>query len=84
MANLDTDKVFSGSLTRIDEKYLAPPIFEPYAVDLVSRLRSRPISRVLEIGAGTGLVTRALATELAKEIEIVAIVMNQAITKGPL
>jgi len=55
-----------------------PLIFEPYAVDLVNRLGSRPLSRVLEIAAGTGVVTRALASALPESVSIVATDLNQA------
>jgi hypothetical protein len=68
----DTDKVFAGSVPKIYEAYLVPLIFEPYAVDLVSRLRSRNLSRVLEIAAGTGVVTRAMASTLGDGVSIVA------------
>ena len=74
----DTDKVFSGSVPKIYEKYLVPLIFEPYAADLINRLRSRHLSRVLEVAAGTGVVTRALASALPEGASIVATDLNQA------
>lgn len=55
-----------------------PLIFEPYATDLASRLASRPVTRVLEIAAGTGVVTRALAAALPDKASIVATDLNQA------
>jgi len=73
-----TDKVFAGSVPRLYETHLVPLIFEPYAVDLVNRLGSRPLSRVLEIAAGTGVVTRALASALPESVSIVATDLNQA------
>ena len=54
----DTDKVFTGSIPKLYEEYLVPLIFEPYAVDLANRVASRSPARVLEIAAGTGVVTR--------------------------
>lgn len=78
MSGADTDKVFAGSIPKLYETYLVPLIFEPYAVDLVKRLRARPVSRVLEIAAGTGVVTRAMASELSKSVTIVATDLNQA------
>jgi SAM-dependent methyltransferase len=74
----DSDKVFAGSIPKIYDTYLVPLIFEPYAADLVNRLRSRPLSRVLEIAAGTGVVTRALASALPESVSIVATDLNQA------
>jgi SAM-dependent methyltransferase len=74
----DTDKVFAGSIPKLYETYLVPLIFEPYAADLVKRLSSRSLSRVLEIAAGTGVVTRALASALPERVSIVATDLNQA------
>jgi ubiquinone/menaquinone biosynthesis C-methylase UbiE len=78
MSNADTDKVFSGSISKIYETFLVPLIFEPYAMDLVNRLASRTLSRVLEIAAGTGVVTRALASVLPERVSIIATDLNQA------
>lgn len=74
----DTDKVFAGAVPQIYEQYLVPLLFEPYAADLISRLRSRDLSRVLEVAAGTGVVTRALAAALDDSVSIVATDLNQA------
>ncbi|HEV3009913.1 MAG TPA: class I SAM-dependent methyltransferase [Burkholderiales bacterium] len=78
MLGRDTDKVFAGSIPKLYDTYLVPLIFEPYAADLVDRLGSRPLSRVLEIAAGTGVVTRALASALPESVSIVATDLNQA------
>jgi ubiquinone/menaquinone biosynthesis C-methylase UbiE len=77
MTSPDTDKVFSGSIAKFYETYLVPLIFEPYAADLANRLASRPLTRVLEIAAGTGVVTRALASLLPEGVSIVATDLNQ-------
>jgi ubiquinone/menaquinone biosynthesis C-methylase UbiE len=74
----DTDKVFAGSIPKVYDTYLVPLIFEPYAADLANRLRARPLSRVLEVAAGTGVVTRALASALPASTTIVATDLNQA------
>lgn len=78
MTSPDTDKVFAGSIPKLYETYLVPLIFEPYAADLAVRLRPRPVSRVLEIAAGTGVVTRALSSTLPESAVIVATDLNQA------
>lgn len=78
MSSQGTDKVFAGSIPKLYETYLVPLIFEPYAADLASRLRSRSLSRVLEIAAGTGVVTRALAAALPEDASLVATDLNQA------
>lgn len=74
----DIDKVFAGSIPRLYDTYLVPLIFAPYAADLVDRLRERKLGSVLEIAAGTGVVTRAMASGLPASVAIVATDLNQA------
>jgi SAM-dependent methyltransferase len=74
----DIDTLFAGSIPKLYESYFVPLIFEPYAQDLAARLASRSPARVLEIAAGTGVVTRALATTLPAGVTIVATDLNQA------
>ncbi|HYE96964.1 MAG TPA: methyltransferase domain-containing protein [Rubricoccaceae bacterium] len=78
MGSPDTDKAFAGSIPNLYDTHLVPLIFESYAADLVKRLSSRSLSRVLEIAAGTGVVTRALASALPEGASIVATDLNQA------
>ena len=77
MSGPSTDRVFSGSIPRLYETHLVPLIFEPYAADLADRLVSRPLARVLEVAAGTGVATRALASILRENVSIVATDLNQ-------
>ena len=70
MSDADTDKVFGGSIAKLYETHLVPLIFEPYATDLANRLSSRTPSSVLEIAAGTGVVTRALASVLPERVRL--------------
>jgi SAM-dependent methyltransferase len=72
------DTTFAGSIPQVYDTYLVPLIFEPYAEDLVNRLRGRPLTRVLEIAAGTGVVTRALASALPSHVSLVATDLNPA------
>ena len=74
----DTDKLFAGSIPKLYDTYLVPMIFAPYATDLVKRLSTRSLANVLEVAAGTGVVTRALATTLPASVAIVATDLNQA------
>ncbi|MBI2517837.1 MAG: methyltransferase domain-containing protein [Opitutae bacterium] len=74
----DTDKVFAGSIPKFYEEHLVPLIFEPYAADLGERLKARKVARLLEVAAGTGIVTRALAAMLDQSAAIVATDLNQA------
>ncbi|HUZ33597.1 MAG TPA: class I SAM-dependent methyltransferase [Xanthobacteraceae bacterium] len=62
---LETDKVFSGSVPENYDRYMVPLIFEAYAADFARRAASLSPGTVLEIAAGTGVVTRALAPKLA-------------------
>ena len=78
MTNPDGDRVFAGSVPKIYETYLVPLIFQPYATDLAKRLAARSIKRVLEIAAGTGVATRAMASALPEGVSIVATDLNQA------
>lgn len=72
------DRVFAGSVPQFYETYMVPLIFAPYAADAAQRLRALRPSRVLEIAAGTGVVTRAVAAALGAGTEIIATDLNQA------
>lgn len=76
--SVETDKVFAGSIPKLYDTHLVPLIFEPYAADLAKRLSARSFQRVLEVAAGTGVVTRALAAALPPSVSIVATDLNQA------
>jgi SAM-dependent methyltransferase len=77
MSNPSSDKLFAGPIPKIYETYLVPMLFEPYARDLASRLAAKSPARVLEIAAGTGVVTRMLASSLPEQATIVATDLNQ-------
>ena len=71
-----TDAIFAGSIPKFYETHLVPLIFEPYAPDLARRLASNAAGRVLELAAGTGVATRALASILPATSSIVATDLN--------
>ena len=71
-----SDALFAGSVPEIYERTLVPLIFEPYAEDLAERLRIIEPRDILEIAAGTGAVTRAIAQALP-HARIVATDLNQ-------
>jgi ubiquinone/menaquinone biosynthesis C-methylase UbiE len=73
-----SDRVFAGAIPALYERLLVPLIFQPYAEDLASRLCARSPGRVLELAAGTGVATRAIAAVLPASTEIVATDLNQA------
>ena len=78
MSGHATDKVFAGSIPAVYDDYLVPLIFVPYAVDLARRVAARSPSRVLEVAAGTGVLTRAMASALPASASIVATDLNPA------
>jgi ubiquinone/menaquinone biosynthesis C-methylase UbiE len=74
---LETDKVFAGSIPENYDRYMVPLIFAPYAADLAHRAAALSPSAVLEIAAGTGVVTRALAPRLSSDASYVVTDLNQ-------
>jgi ubiquinone/menaquinone biosynthesis C-methylase UbiE len=74
----DRNVLFQGDVPENYDRYLGPVIFEPYAEDLVSRLRDGKYESVLEIACGTGIVTRRLRDALPPETQIVATDLNEA------
>ena len=72
-----TDKVFAGSIPEIYQRFLVPLIFESYARDLATRIAGANPRHVLETAAGTGVLTRELAAQLAHDVRIVATDLNQ-------
>ena len=76
-----TDAIFAGSIPAIYEQYLVPLLFQPYADDLAWRVATLRAGVVLEIAAGTGVVTRALRTLLPQAVEIIATDLNEAMLR---
>src|SRR5688572_28996258 len=58
---MEKTAAFAGSIPANYERYLGPFLFEPYALDLVSRLQDKKYADILEIACGTGRVTAHLA-----------------------
>ncbi|MEO6363742.1 MAG: class I SAM-dependent methyltransferase [Caldimonas sp.] len=73
-----TDTAFAGSIPKLYETLLVPLIFQPYADDLAARVAARAPQRVLEVAAGTGVVTRRMAALLPEGTSIVATDLSQA------
>ncbi len=76
MALNEVDRSFSGSIPELYERLLVPLIFAPYAADLAARAAAMRPRAVLEVAAGTGVVTRELARVLPADCEIVASDLN--------
>ncbi len=74
----DIYRAFTGSIPQYYDRYLVPLIFEPYATDLVARLRAKRGLRALELACGTGVVTAKLAGALGADDRITASDLNPA------
>ncbi|SFP71496.1 Ubiquinone/menaquinone biosynthesis C-methylase UbiE [Mesorhizobium sp. NFR06] len=74
---LEADKVFAGSIPENYDRHMVPLIFEPYAADLSARAAAFSPGAVLETAAGTGVVTRALASKLSSDARYVVTDLNQ-------
>jgi ubiquinone/menaquinone biosynthesis C-methylase UbiE len=72
-----SDKAFTGSIPHIYDRLLVPMIFAPYARDLAQRINARQPRDVLETAAGTGVVTRELASVLPASTRITATDLNE-------
>ena len=72
-----TDKVFAGTVPKLYDEYLVPLIFSVYADDLARRIAALSPSALLEIAAGTGAVTRAVAALLPVGVRYVATDLNE-------
>ncbi len=72
-----TDKVFAGSIPEIYDQFFVPLIFERYAFDLAGRIVDTSPQSILETAAGTGVLTRAMASRLPESVRIVATDLNQ-------
>lgn len=71
-----SDGVFDGSIPEIYDRYLVPLIFEQYADDLARRTAAVAPDAVLEVAAGSGVVTRAAAAVLDSAVRYVASDLN--------
>ncbi|MFT3853110.1 MAG: class I SAM-dependent methyltransferase [Ilumatobacteraceae bacterium] len=67
---------FAGQIPELYDTLLVPMLFDPYAVDVCSRVQLAEGS-LLEVAAGTGAVTRRLAAALPETVTIVATDLNQ-------
>jgi SAM-dependent methyltransferase len=67
---------FVGSIPDYYERYLAPLLFAPYARDLACRVEIGATSRILELAAGTGQLTRELVSVMEPGARLVATDLN--------
>ena len=72
MTDLPTDRRFAGSIPQLYERHLVP-LSRALCVDLAARGRA---GEVLELAAGTGVLTRELARTLPTDTRLVATDIN--------
>ncbi|MFN8499016.1 MAG: class I SAM-dependent methyltransferase [Anaerolineae bacterium] len=72
-----SDAAFVGSIPRYYDQYLVPIIFDEYAADLAQRVAVPPRGTVLEIAAGTGIVTLRLREALPDDVGMVVTDLNE-------
>jgi len=73
---VQSDASFVGSIPELYDVNVGPTFMVPYADDIARRLWHLQTGRLLEIAAGTGIVTAALATAFPG-LEITATDLNQ-------
>jgi SAM-dependent methyltransferase len=66
------ERVLSSSGFDVYDELLVPLAFQAYADDAAVRLTDMRVGSILEVAAGTGAVTRALAGSLPAEVTITA------------
>ena len=67
---------FVGSIPTVYHRVLGPMWFQPYAADLASRLHADKGAKVLEIAAGTGILTEELLKAMPVGAKLVATDLN--------
>jgi SAM-dependent methyltransferase len=72
-----TDKLFAGPIPELYDRLLVPMLFDVYAADLAERVAGKKPRHVLEVAAGTGALTRAMASRLDEDARLVASDLNQ-------
>jgi ubiquinone/menaquinone biosynthesis C-methylase UbiE len=71
------DNVFAGSIPEIYDSNMVPLIFAGFAEDIARRIAALAPTAILEVAAGSGAVTRALAPKLAPNTRYVVTDLNQ-------
>ncbi len=78
MSSPSSDDVFSESISEMYDESLVPMIFDHYAAEVPLMLHNLQRGALLEVAAGSGAVTRALAAKIPQQVSITATDLNQA------
>jgi ubiquinone/menaquinone biosynthesis C-methylase UbiE len=73
----EADKAFTGSIPENYDRHMVPLIFLSYAQDMAQRAAALSPRAVLETAAGSGVVTRALASQLSPDAKYIVTDFNQ-------
>jgi SAM-dependent methyltransferase len=76
----EKDRLWVRSMSEAYDRWLALAVFHPFAVDLARRAARRTPRRVLEIAAGTGVLTRELVAAVPSA-EVTATDLNAAMVE---
>ncbi|MEY2451619.1 MAG: hypothetical protein QOD92_1193, partial [Acidimicrobiaceae bacterium] len=76
----ETERIWVDSMPDAYEKGLVPAVFRPFAVDLARRVSAHGPTRVLELAAGSGVLTRELVGALP-EADVTATDLNDAMVE---
>jgi len=73
----NTNRVWAEDMSAAYDDYLVPAVFGPYAQDLARRIAHVQPDTILELAAGTGVLTRAILS-LRPDVDITATDLNVA------
>ncbi|HEX6893194.1 MAG TPA: methyltransferase domain-containing protein, partial [Chryseolinea sp.] len=72
MSNISSAYSFTGPIPSHYDTYLGPMFFEPYTIEVVSRVDPSSVQHALELCCGTGRVTNHLRKALRESAKLVA------------
>jgi SAM-dependent methyltransferase len=70
------DATFDGTIPEMYDSFLGPLLFEPFAIDLANRVGTLKPQNVLEVAAGTGIVTRQMLKTLPRNSRLTVTDLN--------
>jgi ubiquinone/menaquinone biosynthesis C-methylase UbiE len=76
----EMSRVWATDMSAVYDEYLVPAVFRPYAEDLAARVALQRPRVVLELAAGTGVLTRAVTLRLPGA-QVTATDLNQAMVE---